>query len=289
MKVDENPAAAAPEQAAPTPEQERRKARRSRIRGVRDWLYSTLRFISRHVAGFWGALAAFLTVGLAVGLAAAAIFAAFATAVRGGITQQFDETVLRWLAARRTPQLDFIMLEITSLGNGIVVIMIISIAAVFLWLTKHRWSVYILLVGVLGGKFLNTLLKGQFNRERPSVIEHVDVVHSLSFPSGHAMGALVAYGSVAYLVGRLEPTAGLRRTTWGIAILLIMAIGVSRMYLGVHYPSDVIGGFLAGMAWLAFVASSVTAVRFFAPRRPETRAEEHDLNAERERAAGVRQ
>lgn len=282
MSVDKSPA-------APTPEQERRQARRSKIRGVRDALYTILRFISRHVAGFWGALAAFLTVGAAVGLAAAAIFAAFGAAVRGGITQQFDETVLRWLAARRTPQLDFIMLEITSLGNGVVVIMIISIAAVFLWLTKHKWSVYILLAGVFGGKILNQLLKGEFNRERPSVIEHVDVVRSLSFPSGHAMGALIAYGSVAFLVGRLEPTKGLRWTTWGIAIALISAIGISRMYLGVHYPSDVIGGFLAGAAWLAFVASSVTAVRFFAPRRPETRAEEHDLNAEQERAEGVRE
>jgi undecaprenyl-diphosphatase len=92
------------------------------------------------------------------------------------------------------------------------------------------------------------------------------------------MGAFIVYGTVAYLVARLEPTKRLRFATWFVAIAIIVAIGVSRMYLGVHYPSDVIAGFAAGLAWVAFVASSVTAVQFFAPRRPVTAEEEHDLS-----------
>jgi undecaprenyl-diphosphatase len=78
-------------------------------------------------------------------------------------------------------------------------------------------------------------------------------------------------------VARLEPTPRLRWAIWVVAAFMILAIGFSRMYVGVHYPSDVIAGFIAGFAWLAFVASTVTAVRFFADRRPETRREEHDL------------
>ena len=243
-----------------------------------DGLYSTLRLIARHVGGFFGALAAFLTVGLVLSVAAVSIFALIASAVHSGATQGFDDNVLRWLSARRSPLLDEIMLEITALGTGLVLLVLAAVASVFLWLTNHKWSVYVLLVGIVGGKLLNTLLKGIFERQRPSVVEWVTEVHSPSFPSGHAMSALVVYGSVAYLVGRLEPTRRLKYVTWIVTAILVAGIGVSRMYLGVHYPSDVLAGFVAGLAWLAFVASSVTAIRFFAHRRPETRQEERDLD-----------
>jgi undecaprenyl-diphosphatase len=261
--------------------QERRAHRRGVLRPFRNVLYSTLRFIARHVRGFFGALAAFVTVSVVVGVAAAIIFAAFAHFVMQGFTQRMDEFTLQWIETHRTPGLSEFMLELTSLGSGMVLIMLVLVASVFLWLTRHHWSVYILLVGVVGGQFMNRLLKNFFERPRPSVVDWVTEVHSKSFPSGHAMTAVIAYASVAYLVARLEPTPLLRRTTWMLAIILILAVGISRMYLGVHYPSDILAGYLAGIAWLAFVASSLAAVRFFAPRRPETREEEHDLQARR--------
>ncbi|MGH7448478.1 MAG: hypothetical protein ACRELT_13000, partial [Longimicrobiales bacterium] len=71
-------------------------------------------------------------------------------------------------------------------------------------------------------------------------------------------------------MGRLGQMARLRQATWICAGAVIVAIDISRMYRGLHYPSAMIAGFTAGLAWLAFVASSVTAVRYFAPRRPET-------------------
>jgi undecaprenyl-diphosphatase len=230
------------------------------------------------VRGFWAAIAAFLTAGLLVGVVAAGVFALIAAVVQGGLTQSFDESALRWLAARRSPGLDDIMLEITTLGDGMVLIMIVAITSVFLWVTKHHWSVYILLVAMFGGKLLNTLLKAAFDRSRPSVVDLIDRVSSPSFPSGHAMGAFITYGTVAYLLARLGPTRRLRRTIWVVTALIVCAIGGSRMYLGVHYPSDVVAGFIAGLAWIAFVASSVTALQFFAPRRPATEAEERDLH-----------
>jgi undecaprenyl-diphosphatase len=109
-------------------------------------------------------------------------------------------------------------------------------------------------------------------------VESLTDVHSPSFPSGHAMSAMVVYGSVAYLVGRLEPGPHLRLTTWAVATVVILGIGTSRMYLGVHYPSDVVGGFLAGLAWLAFLIAIMRALQFFAQRRPQTHQEEHDLH-----------
>ncbi|CAN5608815.1 hypothetical protein BH23GEM10_BH23GEM10_07660 [soil metagenome] len=270
----------------PRPEIERRHATRGHMHGAKDALFAFLRLIARHVRSFWGAIAAFLTVGMSIGLGAAAVFAVFASFVERGVTQSFDERVLQWIETRRTPQLDEVMLEITSLGNGAVVILLIAVASIFLWLTHHRWSVYILLVGVFGGQIVNSTLKALFARERPSIVDAVDRVSSQSFPSGHAMAAMIVYGSIAYLVGRLEPTPRLRRATWAVAGLIILAIGISRMYLGVHYPSDIVAGFIGGLAWIAFVAASVTAVQFFAPRRPETEAEEKDLHVDDERAQG---
>lgn len=256
---------------------------------VTDPLYSMLRWIGRHVRGFYGAVLAFLTLGLAVGLAAAAVFGALAAVVEEGLTQGFDERVLRWIAAHRSPALDEVMLEITTLGNGAVLVMLVLVASVFLWLTKHKWSVALLLFAVIGGKVLNVVLKGIFGRPRPSMVDAVDTVSSLSFPSGHAMSSFVTYGAVAYLVARLEPTRTLRAVTWTLASLIILAIGISRMYLGVHYPSDVLAGFLGGLAWLAFVAAGMTAVRFFSTRKPDLEEEEKDIHAEEERAAGVRE
>ncbi|MGH7506693.1 MAG: phosphatase PAP2 family protein, partial [Longimicrobiales bacterium] len=229
---------------------DRRRIPRGRLRVFRDALYSMLRFIARHVRGFYGAIAAFLTIGVIVGLAAASAFIIFAAIVSVGVTQTLDERALRWFGARRTPFLDEAALEITALGNGMVLIVLVLVASVFLWQTRHRWSVYLLVIAVIGGQILNDVLKEAFDRPRPSIVEAIDSVSSMSFPSGHAMTSLITYGSVAYLVARLEPTAALRRTTWTFAILLIVAIGVSRMYLGVHYPSDVIAGFIAGLAWL---------------------------------------
>lgn len=239
-----------------------------------------LRFMARHLRGFFAPLAAFITVGMVVAAIALGIFAGIAEAVEDGITQPFDEKVLQWFAARRTPFLDDLMLEITTLGAGLVLIVIVLIASVFLWQTQHKWSTYLLLLATLGGKLLNTTLKIAYERPRPSVVESLADVHSTSFPSGHAMSSMVVYGSVAYLVGRLEPGRQLKLTTWVIAGIVILAIGVSRMYLGVHYPSDVIGGFIAGLAWVGFLVATMRALQFFAERRPETHTEEHDLHEE---------
>ena len=250
--------------------------------------YSMLRLIARHIPGFWAALVTYLTLSFAIGIAATALFIAIAEAVREGMTQGIDESILQALATIRSPWLDEIMLEITAMGAGAVMLLMVLVVSLFLWLSDHRWSVYLLIVSVLGGLIINQVLKGVFSRPRPTVVEWGETVSSLSFPSGHAMTSMITYGCIAYLVGRLGSTPAMRLAVWIVAGLMIGAIGFSRMYLGVHYPSDVLAGFLCGAAWLAFVASSLKALAFFAKRRPETRREEHDLNAEAERAAGKR-
>ena len=170
---------------------ERREVPRGHLTLIRDALYTTLRLIAKHIRGFYGALAAFVTVSLVVGVAAVSTFAAFASLVTGGFTQAFDEKTLQWLEAQRSPIMDRVMLEISALGTGAVLLVLVLVASVFLWLTKHHWSVYILLMGVFGGQLVNRLLKTSFERPRPSVVEWATDVHSLSFPSGHAMTSMI--------------------------------------------------------------------------------------------------
>lgn len=216
-----------------------------------------------HVRDQRASTAAVIGSGMGFSLLLLLAFAALAAAVYAGFTQAFDERVLIWVAGHRNPALDYIMPRLTTLGAGIVLIMIVLVSATFLWLTHHRWSAYLLVAGVAGGIIFNNILKLIFARPRPDAVEWGDQVVSLSFPSGHAMSSIIVYGSVAYLVSRLEPTRTMRTTTWIVAALLILGIGFSRTYLGVHYPTDVLGGFLAGAAWVALAAASGRAARYF--------------------------
>lgn len=267
---------------------ERRRRPRGRFRVFGDLLYGFLRFIARHVRSFYGAVLTYLSFSFFVMLAAVWVFVLIADGVLEGSTQRMDEAVLTWMAAHRTETLDRIALDITALGNTATLAVLVLSVSIFLWLTRHRLSVYLLLVAVIGGAVLSWVLKDVFDRPRPDIVAWGVDVLSQSFPSGHSMAAVVAYGSVAYLGGRLEPTPTLRWTTWTLAGLLILAIGASRIYLGVHYPSDVVAGYVAGLAWTALAVSGLTAIRYYSRRRPEVEAQEEDLHAEEQRELGLR-
>lgn len=265
------------------PNRDRRTRPRGPARRLGNALYPVLRFIARHVRGFYGAVLTYLSFAFFVGLGALWGFAALADGVLEGETQRFDEAVLTWVGTHRTDVLDQLALEITALGNTATLSVLVLAVASFLWLTRHRFSVLLLFTALAGGGALNWLLKDLFDRPRPAIIEWGTHVSSASFPSGHAMSAMIAYATVAYLGGRLEPTRLMRVVTWSFAAALILAIGASRIYLGVHYPSDVLAGFTAGLAWTAFVVSGISALRYFSRRKPDIEEEERHLHAEEER------
>ena len=160
----------------------------------------------------------------------------------------------------------------------IIGLVVVLIASVFLWSSRHHYSAALLWVSMLGAGFVNAALKVSFNRPRPDVFpwrtQHVGLA---SFPSGHAMTSIVVYGTLAFLIARLAPTRFLRRLTWTLAILVILLIGWSRLYLGVHYPSDVLAGFVMGTAWAVICGLGIEAVRYFRSRRPMVVVEEKDL------------
>jgi len=245
---------------------ERRTHYRGRTRLAWNALFHGLRFVARHVGNFYAALGIVLVAGAVLAVAGTWAFVAIADIVRDGATQQFDEAVLRWMAAHQTPVLQKVMFEITLLGTGIVLMTMVFVAALFLWLSNHHFSALLLFIATWGGVLINSLLKSTFNRPRPQVFEWGAQVLTSSFPSGHAMSATIAYGTVAYLAARLQANRVSRWLTVTIAALLIVLICTSRLYLGVHYPSDVVAGSLMGLAWAGFCMATLEAIQVFGRR-----------------------
>jgi undecaprenyl-diphosphatase len=230
-------------------------------------MYGALRTAADKAGSLIGAVGIFLVAGLIVAAMGTWIFVEMGEHVRSGATQAFDDSVIRWMGAHHTPTLDTIMLEITALGTGGVVIMIVAVAALFLVLTQHKYSAILLLASTLGGIALNGVLKLGFNRPRPSIfLPEVHTVSS-SFPSGHAMSAAIVYSTVAYLAARLHKRRWARMLVMGCAFLVIALISLSRLYLGVHYPSDVVAGVSIGLAWAGFCMATLEAIQKFGIRR----------------------
>lgn len=245
---------------------ERRVEDRGRFRILWNLIFRGLRVSYRHAHSFTTALGLFLVFGALIAVAGTYAFAKLAELVRNGYTQPFDDAVLRWMQRHQIPMLDRLMVEVTMLGTWIVVLSIVSIAALFLWLTRHKYSAALLLVATAGGIGLNNILKIGFSRPRPRIFEWGTTVSSYSFPSGHAMSATVVYITVAYLAARLQKTHVARVATLLVAAFLVAVICFSRLYLGVHYPSDVLAGVIVGLSWAAFCMATLEAIQRFAKR-----------------------
>jgi undecaprenyl-diphosphatase len=222
-----------------------------------------------------GALGIFLIAGAIIAAFGTWAFSELAETVIAGKTQAFDVAVLRMIYTRHTPALDATMIEITALGTGTVVLMIVCVAALFLTLTKHKYSALLLLVATAGGLALDMVLKMRFDRPRPHVFAWGTNAVSSSFPSGHAMSATIVYSTVAYLAARLQHRRWARWLTMFIAVIVIALICFSRLYLGVHYPSDVLAGVVIGFAWAGFCMALLEAIQKFSQRRaPEIMKDE---------------
>lgn len=242
-----------------------------RLAPLRALLLRAYRWLNRHLQGFYSAVGLFLAIGLALALVAVWGFAWLAEAIGEGATHDVDVRVLLWINQYASERMDVLAVEITALGDGAVVVVLVLVSSLLLWLTRNRHLAVILWVASIGGLLINTALKLAFDRPRPQVFEwRIDYAGLSSFPSGHATIAMVVYVALAYVIARLEPTPGLRRVTFAIFGVLVLLIGLSRLYLGVHYPSDVAAGFVVGFAWAVFSALAVEAIRHArTPREPD--------------------
>src|ERR1043166_1233044 len=241
-------------------------ATRGRARHFWDLVFRGIRFVVPHSKNVDAALGLVILGGTVVAVVLTYLFSEFSELVMKGGTLAFDTAVLQYAGGHQAKWLTDVMLEVTTLGTGTVVAMIVAISGMFLWLYNYKQSAELLLVATLGGILLDTVLKLGFNRPRPEVFHWGTTAVSSSFPSGHAMSATVVYSTVAYLATRLQKTPAARLATRATAAALIVLICFSRVYLGVHYPSDVLAGMIVGFAWASFCMVTLEAVQLYARR-----------------------
>jgi undecaprenyl-diphosphatase len=183
-------------------------------------------------------------------------FVTLANAMMEGETQAFDRAVL---LAMRTPGhpaepwgppwLTEVVRDYTALGGvGLLTFMTMAVLGFLLLQGKPRVTLMVVLT-VGGGMLLSTLLKRGFARPRPDLVPHGVLVHTASFPSGHAMLSAVVYLTLGALLARVQPQRRLKMYVLTLAVVLTVLVGLSRIYLGVHWPTDVLAGWLAGAAW----------------------------------------
>jgi undecaprenyl-diphosphatase len=139
--------------------------------------------------------------------------------------------------------------DVTGLGGLSIVVLLIAATVGFLWLDRRRHMAVLLVIATISGVLMSLLLKGLFARPRPDVVPHLTNVQTSSFPSAHSMVSAVVYLTLGTLLAASVESRLLRVYALGVAVLLTLLVGASRVYLGVHYPTDVLAGWAAGLVW----------------------------------------
>jgi membrane-associated phospholipid phosphatase len=178
-------------------------------------------------------------------LGALAVFSSIAEEMAEGDATSFDRVTLLAIHRLDGPFMDVTMRAFTMVGSAPVVIPLTTALIVWVYRQGARRLASILGLVAFATELLNLALKTIFQRERPSLFQEVATLHSYSFPSGHTMAATAIYGFSAYVIARMRPR--LRGVLATIVPLGVALIGVSRVFLGVHWPTDVIAGFAAGI------------------------------------------
>ena len=218
---------------------------------LRAALHPPLRWLARQEA-----VVLLTALGIVVTLYA---FIEVAEEMRSGDMRHFDESLLRWLRRPddlRVPigpaWLPEVMTELTALGGTAVILVALLLSVGYLALEGRYRAAALVIVASAGGGLLSMVLKHLFARGRPNVVPHLITVQSLSFPSGHSMATAVIYLTLGALLATFAVRRRSRIYVVGLALAVTCLVGITRVYLGVHYPSDVLAGWAAGLAWALF-------------------------------------
>lgn len=184
------------------------------------------------------------------------VFFEVAGRVSGGQTQAFDERVVRLFRKPHRPEevigpswLAQFAREITVLGSYSALILVVSVSTLFLSAADQKIALRTLLGATATGYVAMLWLKSSFQRPRPEIVPHLADFHSSSFPSGHALMSVVVYVTLSFQLLRVINNGRVRLAIMFTAILLTTLVGASRVFLGVHFPTDVLAGWTAGLVW----------------------------------------
>lgn len=183
-------------------------------------------------------------------------FGKLASEVLEGDTMALDRAIISSLRVPGDPSMPIgprwlllMVRDVTALGGWAVLTLITIMVTGFLVVARRGATALFVLFAIAGGAILSTVLKSLFNRPRPDIVAHLVDVHSTSFPSGHAMNSAIVYLTLGALLARTQQVRALRIYLLVISIILALMIGTSRVYLGVHWPSDVLAGWIVGATW----------------------------------------
>lgn len=183
-------------------------------------------------------------------------FIELADEVREGDTQRFDDWAVRAMRRADDPSqpigphwLPEVGRDLTALGGVAVLSLTTAFVAGYLLIVRKYHAMWLVLAATLGGLLISTLLKHLIDRARPDLVPHLSHVYTSSFPSGHSMLSAVVYLTLGALLTRLASERRVKLYFLAAALLLTFLVGVSRVYMGVHYPTDVLAGWTAGLVW----------------------------------------
>ncbi|WP_026838687.1 phosphatase PAP2 family protein [Gillisia sp. JM1] len=197
------------------------------------------------------------------------VFVELTNTLNSNLISKYDGAITKYVISFRSPNLNNILQFITNLGDLYGYIVVTTICSLLFYFKFKNWRYVVQLVFVIIVSGLSNLaLKEVINRARPTA-EHLVSVQTLSYPSGHAMSATAFYGFLIYLCYFLKINKWLKGSLIFLCSFLIVSIGISRIYLGVHFPSDIAGGIIAGTIWLMFCVLIFNIIDLF--RREEER------------------
>lgn len=229
--------------------------------GNRTLIGGLLRWVGHHVRGLYAAVGVLLSASLGLALLGLWGLSVLTEEVLEGDTARVDHAVLFWLNEQATPWLDHAAVEITALGDTLVMVLVALISASFLWLLGRKAYAVLLMAAVVGGGVITPVLKTIFDRPRPQILElraHF-TESSAAYPSGHATMSMVTLVTIAFIIHRLSRHRWMGVIAGGLAGVVILLIGLSRLYLGLHFPSDVIAGYAVGFTWAVLCALTIIA------------------------------